>query len=107
MKRENTFLYKFNAHKTKTIITSSKIKVKYYQDTHPWKLNNKTITVADTNEHLCLIISGIDEEQFNVDESKKKCCKSMLHSPLLSAGSWMGQGLLLSATHCLLSLKPF
>ena len=43
---------KFNADKTKIVVTGSKLDMSYYSDTTPWKL-----------------VSGLDEEQKNVDQN--------------------------------------
>jgi hypothetical protein len=67
----------FNAEKTKIIVTGSKIDMKYYQDICPWSLNGEKISVAINNDHLGLIVSGLDEEQKNVDNNINKCRKSI------------------------------
>ena len=67
----------FNAEKTKIVITGSKTDMQFYEDTTPWKLNGETVSVVDKNEHLGLIVSGLNEEQKNVDENIQKCRKSL------------------------------
>ena len=57
----------FNASKTKIVVTGSKIDMTYYQETAPWTLNGERIEVVDMNEHLGLIVAGLDEEQKNID----------------------------------------
>ena len=54
---------KFNANKVKMVVTGSKVDVAFYKDTAHWTINGKKICVVDSNEHLGLIVSGIDEEQ--------------------------------------------
>ena len=68
---------KFNADKTKIIVTGSRVDMDFYKDTHPWKLNGETISVVDNNEHLGLVVSGLDEEQKNVDQNIAQCRKSL------------------------------
>ena len=52
---------KFNADKTKIVITGSKHDITFYQETRPWTLNGERVQVTDKNEHLGLVVSGIDE----------------------------------------------
>ena len=73
----NRYQLRFNASKTKVVVTGSRIDMTYYADTSPWHLDGKTISVVDTNEHLGLLVSGLDEEQKNVDENVLKCRKSL------------------------------
>ena len=68
---------KFNAGKTKIIITGSKQDMTYYKDTHPWKLNGETVSVVDDNDHLGLIASGLEEESKNIDQNITKCRNSI------------------------------
>ena len=68
---------KFNADKTKIIVTGSKADMSFYKDTKPWQLNGETVTVVDNNEHLGLVVSGLDEEQKNVDQNILQCRKSL------------------------------
>ena len=57
---------RFNASKTKIVVTGSKADMAYFKETTPWKLDGETVSVVDNNDHLGLIVSGHDEEQ-------KKC----------------------------------
>jgi hypothetical protein len=50
-------------------VTGSKIDMQYFQDISPWTLNGETVSVVDNNEHLGLIVSGLNEEQKNVDSN--------------------------------------
>ena len=43
----------------------------------PWTLNGETIKVVDKNEHLGLVVAGVDEEQRNIDENISKCRTSL------------------------------
>ena len=53
----------FIAGKTKIIVTGSKLDMEFYKNTKPWHLNGKTIPMVDNNEHLGILVSGLDEEQ--------------------------------------------
>ena len=68
---------KFNADKTKIVVTGSKADMTYYKETKPWTLNGERVSVVDNNEHLGLIVSGTDEEQKNIDQNISKCRGSM------------------------------
>ena len=68
---------RFNADKTKITVTGSKIDMNYFKETTPWNLNDDTVSVVDTNEHLGLLVSGTHEEQKNVDEKIQKCRRSL------------------------------
>ena len=67
----------FNAEKTKIVVTGSKHDMKYYKEISPWTLNGQKISVVDDNDHLGLIVSGINEEQKNVDKNIVKCRNSL------------------------------
>ena len=41
--------------------------MKYYMDTKPWNMDNLPVSVREDNDHLGLTISGIREEEKNVD----------------------------------------
>ena len=60
--------------------------MEYYQDVSPWLLNGGRVSVVIVNEHLGMIVSGLDEEQKNVDKSISQCRKSLfgLLGPALS-----------------------
>ena len=67
----------FNADKTKIVVTGSKVDMDYFRDISPWSLNNERITVVENNEHLGLVVSGLCEEQKNVDMNITKCRNSI------------------------------
>ena len=67
----------FNADKTKIVVTGSKVDMDYYSDISPWSLNGERITVVENNEHLGLVVSGLCEEQKNVDMNITKCRNSI------------------------------
>ena len=73
----------FGADKTKVTITGSKVDMSYYQDIKIWSLNGEKLTVAENNDHLGLIVSGLDEEGKNVDkciDSARKILFNLLGS---------------------------
>ena len=76
----------FNADKTKIVVTGSRHDMDYYKDVGPWSLNGERIAVVTNNEHLGLIVSGLDEEQKNVDQNLTQCRNSLfaLLGPALS-----------------------
>ena len=49
----------------------------YYRDISPWSLNGETISVVENNEHLGLVVSGLHEEEKNVDMNINKCRNSI------------------------------
>ena len=59
----------FGSDKTKVTITGSKLDMKYYEDTSFWSLYGEKLDVTADNEHLGLIVSGVDEEIKNVDKN--------------------------------------
>ena len=67
----------FNADKTKVVVTGSKLDMAYYKDVKPWTLDGNRVRVVDSNEHLGLVVSGLKEEQKNVDENIVKCRNSI------------------------------
>ena len=67
----------FNADKTKIVVTGSRHDMDYYKDVGPWSLNGERIAVGTNNEHLGLIVSGLDEEQKNVDQNLTQCRNSL------------------------------
>ena len=77
----------FNPSKTKAVVTGSKHDMDYYRDIKMWKLYDEKIEITEDNEHLGLIVSGVDEEIKNVDE-KIKLCRSSLFSLLGAAFSY-------------------
>ena len=54
---------------TKIVVTGSKIDMDYYQDIKPWTLGGGRVSVVTDNDHLGLLVSGVEEEQKNVDKN--------------------------------------
>ena len=67
----------FGADKTKVTITGSKQDMQYYKDTQIWSLYGQRLVVADDNEHLGLLVSGMDEEIKNIDKNIESARKTM------------------------------
>ena len=59
----------FGADKTKVTVTGSKVDMLYYKDINMWSLDGNPLPVTDDNEHLGLIVSGLDEEIKNIDKN--------------------------------------
>ena len=59
----------FGADKTRVIVTGSKHDIQYYSEISFWSLYGDKIEVSENNNHLGMIVSGIDEEQKNVDKN--------------------------------------
>ena len=73
----NNYQIKFNADKTKIVVTGSKLDMAFYKETKPWTLKGERVRVVDSNEHLGLVVSGLDEEQKNIDANLVKCRNSL------------------------------
>ena len=68
---------RFNPSKTNAVVVGSKIDMAYFKDISPWTLYGKKLNVVETNEHLGLLVSGLNEEQKNVDNNITKCRNSL------------------------------
>ena len=110
---------RFNADKTKVVVTGSKVDIDFYKDIHPWQLNGDTVSVVDNNDHLGLIVSGVDEEQKNVDKCIQSCRRSLFSllgaaysykcmlSPLVQVHLWKTYNLpVLLSGLCSLPVRP-
>ena len=67
----------FGADKTKVTITGSKHDMMYYKDVNIWSLYGEKLIVSEDNDHLGLVVSGIDEELKNVDKNIKSARDSL------------------------------
>ena len=58
----------------------------YYQDLAPWTLNGEKVMVTEDNDHLGQIVSGIDQEQKNIDLRMQKARNALygLTGPVFS-----------------------
>ena len=59
----------FGADKTKVTVTGSKHDMQYYRDVNIWTLYGEPLVVSEDNEHLGLVVSGLNEEVKNVDSN--------------------------------------
>ena len=50
----------------------SEIDRKYYQDVKPWNMDGNTVKVVDDNAHIGQIVSGLNQEETNVDLKMEK-----------------------------------
>ena len=48
-------------------IVGSEVDMKYYSDVSPWKLDGQTVSVTENNDHLGQVVSGVNQEQKNID----------------------------------------
>ena len=67
----------FGADKTKVTITGSKHDMAYYKDINLWSLHGTPLKVAENNDHLGLIVSGLDEETKNIDKNIDSARKTL------------------------------
>ena len=57
----------YGTNKTKITVVGSDQDMKYYSDTMPWHIDEMKVKVCEDNDHLGQIVSGIRQEQKNVD----------------------------------------
>ena len=69
----------FGADKTKVTVTGSKQDMLYYKAVNIWSLHGKKLDVTDDNDHLGLIVSGVDEERKNVDKCVDSARKTLFN----------------------------
>ena len=62
----------YGASKTKVTIVGSDRDMIYYRDTTPWQLDSQKVKVCEDNDHLGQIVSGVRQEEKNVDLRIKK-----------------------------------
>ena len=67
----------YGASKTKVTVVGSEIDRQYYHDVAPWKLDGQQVKVTEDNDHLGQIVSGVGQEQKNVDARINKGRKSL------------------------------
>ena len=65
-------------------IVGSEIDSNYYRDITPWKMDGEVVKVVENNEHLGQIVSGINQEEKNIDLKLSKGRKNLFG--LLGAG---------------------
>ena len=57
----------YGAAKTKVTVVGSAADMQYYGDVSPWQMDGQTVTVAVDNDHLGQVVSGLAQEQKNLD----------------------------------------
>ena len=57
----------YGAAKTKVTVIGCTQDMEYYSDVQPWHLDKQKVKVTTDNEHLGQIVSGVDQEQKNVE----------------------------------------
>lgn len=67
----------YGAAKTKVTVVGSEVDMNYYRDVTPWRLDDQPVKVTENNEHLGQIVSGVNQEQKNVDCRIEKGRKSL------------------------------
>ena len=68
---------KYGANKTVVSVVGSKPDMDYFSTIQPWIMDNKKVKVEEDNDHLGLIVSGIREEEKNIDQKLKKARGSL------------------------------
>ena len=67
----------YGASKTKVTVIGSEVDMKYYRDVAPWTLDGLTVSVTEDNDHLGQVVSGVQQEQKNVDTRIEKGRKNL------------------------------
>ena len=67
----------YGASKTKVTVIGSQVDMQYYSDVTPWKIDGQTVKVTTDNDHLGQIVSGVAQEQKNVDMRVEKGRKAL------------------------------
>jgi hypothetical protein len=67
----------YGAGKTKVTVVGSVGDMQHYSNVTPWKLNGQTVKVTTDNDHLGQIVSGVAQEQNNVDSRIDKGRKNL------------------------------
>ena len=57
----------YGADKTKVTVVGSKPDMDFYKETSPWHLNGVKLEVVENNEHLGQIVSGLKQEEKNIN----------------------------------------
>ena len=63
---------KYGASKTVISVVGSKQDMAYYDTVHPWTMDSLSVSVREDNDHLGLIVSGVREEEKNIDLKIRK-----------------------------------
>ena len=87
----------YGPQKTVISMVGSKIDMEYYQDVQPWSMESKTVSVKENNDHLGLVVSGLREEEKNIDARIKKARGALFNfiGPVFSTRCLLSPSLLL------------
>ena len=67
----------YGANKTVVSVVGSKQDMNLFSEICPWTMDNLKVKVEENNDHLGLIVSGIREEEKNIDMKLKKARGSL------------------------------
>ena len=67
----------YGAAKTKVTVVGSALDMQYFSDVRPWHLNKQKVKVTVDNDHLGQIVSGVDQEQKNIELRIEKGRKNL------------------------------
>ena len=67
----------YGASKTKVTIVGSLADMNYYRDVAPWRMDGQPVSVTEDNDHLGQVVSGVNQEQKNVDTRIEKGRKNL------------------------------
>ena len=87
----------YGPQKTVISVVGSKIDMQYYKDVQPWYMEGKPVSVKENNDHLGLEVSGLREEEKNIDAKIKKARGSLFNfmGPILSSKCLLSPNLLM------------
>ena len=71
----------YGARKTKVYVSGPDIYIRYYQSVNPWTMYGERVKVLTVNDHLGQVVSGIDQQQKNIDIRIKKARNSLFSLP--------------------------
>ena len=74
----------YGADKTKVMVVGSVLDMTHYSEVTPWTLNGERVKVTEDNDHLGQVVSGVSQEEKNVDLRIDKARKNLFG--LLGAG---------------------
>ena len=57
----------YGATKTKVTVVGSDIDMQYYRDVAPWTMDREQVKVTVDNDHLGQIVSGLGQEEKNIE----------------------------------------
>jgi hypothetical protein len=73
----NMYRVTYGAAKTKVTVVGTPADMQYYSDVTPWTLDGQKVKVTEDNDHLGQVVSGVSQEQKNVDARIDKGRKNL------------------------------